>query len=121
MQVLQSSPAAVYTGLGDAFARISSTEGARALWRGVGSVIAGAGPAHAVQFGTYETVKELAGGNRGGSQFLATGASRGAGLVRARAALTGHSDRGRVRDGRERRADEPVRRCVRPGAHVCAR
>jgi solute carrier family 25 iron transporter 28/37 len=103
MQVLQSSPAAVYTGLGDAFARISSTEGARALWRGVGSVIAGAGPAHAVQFGTYETVKELAGGNRGGSQFLATGASRGAGLVRARGADGAQRSRARPRRSRATR------------------
>lgn len=72
MQVFNASPAAVYTGVGDAFARISSTEGARALWRGVSSVILGAGPAHAVHFGMYETIKELAGGNREGSQFLAT-------------------------------------------------
>jgi hypothetical protein len=76
MQVLHASPAAAYTGIGDAITRISSTEGARALWRGVGSVILGAGPAHAVHFGAYETVKELVGGNRGGSQVLATCACR---------------------------------------------
>lgn len=72
MQVYSASPAAVYSGIGNAFTRISSTEGARALWRGVASVIAGAGPAHAVYFGTYELVKEKAGGNRDGHQFLAT-------------------------------------------------
>jgi solute carrier family 25 iron transporter 28/37 len=72
MQVISSSPTAVYSGIGDAFTRISSTEGSRALWRGVGSVILGAGPAHAVHFGAYETVKELIGGNRQGSQILAT-------------------------------------------------
>jgi solute carrier family 25 iron transporter 28/37 len=72
MQVLQASPAASYTGIGDALTRISSTEGARALWRGVGSVILGAGPAHAVHFGAYEMIKELVGGNREGSQMLAT-------------------------------------------------
>ena len=72
MQVYTASPAAVYTGIGNAFSRISSTEGARTLWRGVASVIAGAGPAHAVYFGTYEVVKELAGGNRAGHQFAAT-------------------------------------------------
>ena len=44
----------------------------RALWRGVASVIAGAGPAHAVYFGTYEFVKEVTGGNREGHQFLST-------------------------------------------------
>ncbi|KAH7914822.1 mitochondrial carrier domain-containing protein [Hygrophoropsis aurantiaca] len=72
MQVFATSPAAVYTGIGNAFTRISSTEGMRALWRGVSSVIIGAGPAHAVHFGMYEAVKELAGGNEGGNQWLAT-------------------------------------------------
>lgn len=73
MQVIAASPAAIYSGIGNAFTRISSTEGMRALWRGVSSVIVGAGPAHAVHFGTYEAVKELAGGNRGdGSHFFAT-------------------------------------------------
>ncbi|KAG6332650.1 hypothetical protein ID866_6435 [Astraeus odoratus] len=69
MQVFATSPAAVYTGIGNAFTRISSTEGMRALWRGVSSVILGAGPAHAVHFGTYEFVKEFAGG---GNQPLTT-------------------------------------------------
>ncbi|KAI0028557.1 mitochondrial carrier [Vararia minispora EC-137] len=64
MQVIAASPAAVYTGIGNAFTRITSTEGARALWRGVSSVVLGAGPAHAVHFGMYEAVKELTGGNR---------------------------------------------------------
>jgi len=41
----------------------------------VNSVILGAGPAHAVYFGTYEIVKEWAGGNRPGHQFAATGKS----------------------------------------------
>ena len=74
MQVFATSPAAVYTGVGNAFTRISSTEGMRALWRGVSSVIMGAGPAHAVHFGTYEMVKEFAGGNVEGApnQWIAT-------------------------------------------------
>jgi len=73
MQVFATLPAAVYTGIGNAFTRIQSTEGVRALWRGVSSVILGAGPAHAVHFGAYEAVKELAGGNTGvGSHFMAT-------------------------------------------------
>ena len=67
MQVFATSQAAVYTGIGNAFTRISSTEGVRALWRGVSSVIMGAGPAHAVHFGTYEAIKELTGGNKEGS------------------------------------------------------
>ena len=72
MQVFATSQAAIYSGVGNAFTRISSTEGMRALWRGVASVILGAGPAHAVHFGMYEAIKELAGGNRVGNQFLAT-------------------------------------------------
>ncbi|KAK0429719.1 mitochondrial carrier domain-containing protein [Armillaria borealis] len=72
MQVFATSPVAVYTGVGNAFTRISSTEGIRALWRGVWSVVLGAGPAHAVHFGTLEAVKELMGGNEGGNQWLAT-------------------------------------------------
>lgn len=63
MQVFATSEAAVYTGVGNAFTRISATEGARALWRGVSSVILGAGPAHAVHFGMYEFMKENMGGN----------------------------------------------------------
>jgi hypothetical protein len=83
MQVFATSPAAMYTGIGNAFTRISSTEGVRALWRGVSSVIVGAGPAHAVHFGTYEAVKELTGGNREGnvSPWLS---ARKSPLIRAR-------------------------------------
>ncbi|PWN52353.1 putative MRS4-protein of the mitochondrial carrier family [Violaceomyces palustris] len=72
MQVLSATPAATYTGVAQAFSRISSVEGARALWRGVASVILGAGPAHALYFGTYEAVKETTGGNREGHQFAST-------------------------------------------------
>ncbi|AET39972.1 uncharacterized protein Ecym_5203 [Eremothecium cymbalariae DBVPG len=38
-------------------AKISTTEGSLALWKGVQSVILGAGPAHAVYFATYEVCK----------------------------------------------------------------
>ncbi|KAI0060997.1 mitochondrial carrier [Artomyces pyxidatus] len=74
MQVFATSPAGVYTGIGNAFTRISSTEGVRALWRGVSSVILGAGPAHAVHFGTYEAVKEFMGANEAdaSNQWLST-------------------------------------------------
>ena len=37
------------------------------------SVILGAGPAHAVHFGTYEFVKEFTGGNDAGSNWISTG------------------------------------------------
>ncbi|EJD07393.1 carrier protein [Fomitiporia mediterranea MF3/22] len=72
MQVFATSQAAIYSGVGNAFSRISSTEGMRALWRGVNSVILGAGPAHAVHFGVYEAVKEFTGGNRVGNQMIST-------------------------------------------------
>lgn len=72
MQVFATSPVAVYSGVGNALTRISSTEGVRALWRGVWSVVIGAGPAHAVHFGTLEAVKELLGGNEAGNQWVAT-------------------------------------------------
>ena len=72
MQVFATSPVAVYTGVGNAFTRISATEGLRALWRGVSSVVLGAGPAHAIHFGVLEAVNELAGGNEGGQQVMAT-------------------------------------------------
>lgn len=39
--------------------RISTTEGSMSLWKGVQSVILGAGPAHAVYFGTYELLQDL--------------------------------------------------------------
>lgn len=72
MQVIGPSNVAVYSSLGNAVQRIASSEGLRTLWRGVASVIMGAGPAHAVHFGAYEAVKELAGGNTGGHHPGAT-------------------------------------------------
>lgn len=70
MQVLSAS--SVYANMSDAFSRITAAEGSRRLWRGVASVILGAGPAHAVYFGTYELAKEMAGGNAGTYSFSAT-------------------------------------------------
>ena len=70
MQVFTTSEAGTYTGVLNAFSRISATEGLRTLWRGVSSVVLGAGPAHAVYFGTYEGVKQVTGGNEGGLNIL---------------------------------------------------
>lgn len=39
--------------------RIASSEGAYALWRGVSSVVLGAGPAHAVYFSVFESSKTM--------------------------------------------------------------
>ncbi|KAF2459566.1 mitochondrial carrier domain-containing protein [Lineolata rhizophorae] len=67
MQIVNPSPTAVYSGLSNAMVTISRAEGFRTLWRGLSSVVLGAGPAHAVYFATYETVKHAMGGNQGGS------------------------------------------------------
>lgn len=42
-----------------AISKISSSEGAYALWRGVSSVVLGAGPAHAVYFSVFEASKTM--------------------------------------------------------------
>lgn len=57
MQIMNST--IVYTGVTQALQKISTTEGARTLWRGVMSVVLGAGPAHAVYFATYEQTKHM--------------------------------------------------------------
>lgn len=68
MQIVNPSPTAVYTGISNAMITISRVEGFRTLWRGVSSVVLGAGPAHAVYFATYEAVKHAMGGNAGAHQ-----------------------------------------------------
>ncbi|KAH0408482.1 hypothetical protein KCU90_g21881, partial [Aureobasidium melanogenum] len=75
MQVMSPTPAAIYTGLGNAIATISRAEGYMSLWRGLSSVVVGAGPAHAVYFATYEVVKQQMGGNAAGHHPLAAATS----------------------------------------------
>ncbi|RUS12876.1 mitochondrial carrier domain-containing protein, partial [Endogone sp. FLAS-F59071] len=77
MQILNPTRQAMYTGIGNAFSRIATTEGALALWRGVNSVVIGAGPAHALYFATYEQCKEAFGGNvvTEGHHLMATAAA----------------------------------------------
>jgi hypothetical protein len=43
MQVVSPSPTAVYTGISNAMVTISRVEGFRTLWRGLSSVVLGAG------------------------------------------------------------------------------
>lgn len=57
---------------------VSTGEGIRTLWRGVASVIMGAGPAHAAHFGMYEFVREVAGGRGEGWGGVAGTAVAGA-------------------------------------------
>ncbi|KAK9703871.1 Fe(2+) transporter [Basidiobolus ranarum] len=75
MQIINPNPQAVYSGVVQAIARMTTTEGARSLWRGVNSVILGAGPAHALYFATYEHCKTMFGGSGIGHHPLATGAA----------------------------------------------
>ncbi|KAI9676887.1 MAG: asparaginyl-tRNA synthetase [Caeruleum heppii] len=65
MQIINPSPAAVYTGISNAFSSIYAREGPRTFFKGISSVALGAGPAHAVYFATYEAVKQAMGGNVG--------------------------------------------------------
>jgi solute carrier family 25 iron transporter 28/37 len=65
----------VYKTMTSTFRSVATTEGTKRLWKGVSSVFMGAGPAHAVYFGTYEMTKEAFGGNQRGQQILATGAA----------------------------------------------
>ncbi|KAG1672363.1 hypothetical protein FOA52_010981 [Chlamydomonas sp. UWO 241] len=48
-----------------ALAATLKREGVRGLYRGVGAVAIGAGPAHAMHFAVYELSKEYLGGNKG--------------------------------------------------------
>ncbi|WFD33381.1 Fe(2+) transporter [Malassezia cuniculi] len=83
MQVLSTVPDASYTSMTQAISRIWTGEGFRALWRGIASVILGAGPAHALYFGTYELVKDFTGGNREGHQFASTAFAGAAATIAA--------------------------------------
>lgn len=72
------------------------------LWRGVQSVILGAGPAHALHFATYEAAKESFGANRPGQHILATAAA-GACATLAHDTLMNPFD-GMYSEGRKKRA-----------------
>ena len=76
MQILQPTPQAVYSGVINAASRITTTEGARTLWRGVNSMIMGAGPAHALHFAVYEHAKHAFGGSGSGHHIAAAGKQR---------------------------------------------
>ncbi|KAJ1955290.1 Fe(2+) transporter [Dipsacomyces acuminosporus] len=82
MQVVGSPSTVMYSGVAQALKLISTTEGMRSLWRGVMSVVLGAGPAHAVYFATYEHTKRiLTNANGGNPHALAAGAAGGVATV----------------------------------------
>lgn len=95
MQVLNPSATVAYSGVLRNTYQIASSEGFFSLWRGMSSVVVGAGkvwfcceytlfankiqpgPAHAVYFATYEAVKHAMGGNQAGVHHpLAAGMPR---------------------------------------------
>ncbi|KAJ3333581.1 Fe(2+) transporter [Blyttiomyces sp. JEL0837] len=78
MQVITTNPQAIYSGVTNALSRISTTEGSMALWRGVNSVVLGAGPAHALHFATYEHCKEVFGADEQGKHHLLKSAAAAA-------------------------------------------
>ncbi|OSS46272.1 hypothetical protein B5807_08694 [Epicoccum nigrum] len=68
MQVMNPGPSATYTSsIANALVTVSRVEGFRSLWKGLSSVVLGAGPAHAVYFASYEATKHALGGNEGES------------------------------------------------------
>ena len=73
MQILTPNSSALYTGVANAISRISTTEGMYALWRGIGSMVLGAGPSHALYFATYEQCKDMFGANDQDHNHLAHG------------------------------------------------
>ncbi|KAK0610479.1 mitochondrial carrier domain-containing protein [Bombardia bombarda] len=78
MQIINPTPSTVYNGVIQGTYRMATSEGILSLWRGMSSVIIGAGPAHAVYFATYEAVKHLMGGNRVGVHHPLAAATSGA-------------------------------------------
>ncbi|KAG9250141.1 mitoferrin-1 [Emericellopsis atlantica] len=78
MQILNPTATPAYTGVMRSTYQIASSEGLFSLWRGMSSVIVGAGPAHAVYFATYEAVKHAMGGNQAGVHHPLAAASSGA-------------------------------------------
>ena len=62
--------------------------GGGGLFRGIGAMALGAGPAHAVYFTTYEVAKEGLGGNRGGHQPVAAACAGSTATIVADAVMT---------------------------------
>ncbi|BBN14779.1 solute carrier family 25 (mitochondrial iron transporter), member 28/37 [Marchantia polymorpha subsp. ruderalis] len=73
MQMLASAGGSIHSTIGRALVTIIKTEGPLGLYRGIGAMGLGAGPAHAVYFSVYEIAKEKLGGNQAGYHPLAHG------------------------------------------------
>jgi hypothetical protein len=74
MQIISANgSASVHSSVFQTVYKVGATEGLRSLWRGVSSVILGAGPSHALYFAVYEECKTAFGGNGEGHHPLSTG------------------------------------------------
>lgn len=88
MQIIQPTPQTISSGVIRAMTKISTTEGMLTLWRGVNSVIIGAGPSHALYFATYEKCKEIFGANDLGHQPISVAAAGACATIAADALMT---------------------------------
>ncbi|KIY96601.1 Mitoferrin-1 [Monoraphidium neglectum] len=88
MQALSHPGQRLHTSTIQALRAVLRREGARGLYRGVGAVAGGAGPAHALYFATYEAAKSALGGNAGGHQPLAAAAAGATATLVNDAAMT---------------------------------
>lgn len=75
MQVMREAGGSAHSSVAKTFTSIIRLEGAAGLYRGIGAMALGAGPAHAVYFSVYEIFKERFGGNELGHHPLAHGAA----------------------------------------------
>eukprot|EP00850_Spirogloea_muscicola_P018083 SM000162S02361 [mRNA] locus=s162:179804:181597:+ [translate_table: standard] len=88
MQVLAEAGAPKDQSVGKALVLIMQREGALGMWRGIGAMGLGAGPAHAVYFAVYEKAKEALGGNEEGYHPLAHAASGALATIASDAVFT---------------------------------
>lgn len=68
----------LYRGVIKSMSRVSASEGFRSLWRGMTSMVVGAGPAHAIHFAVYEGVINLLSQNGHASSHPGVSALAGA-------------------------------------------
>jgi solute carrier family 25 iron transporter 28/37 len=80
--------APVHSTVAKAVSSIMRREGASGLYRGIGAMGLGAGPAHAVYFAVYEAAKSKLGGNRKGHHPFAHGLAGALATVASDAVIT---------------------------------
>lgn len=75
MQMMREVGGSAHFSTAKTFASIVRLEGVAGLYRGIGAMALGAGPAHAVYFSVYELFKQRFGGNEQGHHPVAHGAA----------------------------------------------